>query len=364
MRSIAILAILFFTIKATGQNLIVNGNAEIEPYAPLGGWTLLQGSWTIENANTNFITPHGGLNHFAVPGACPLEATTGKPSEMYQDIDVSSYAASIDASKAQFDFTGWVATYQSQDNSRIVIEYRDASNIILYTFDSGYLKKNTWFKVTNSKVAPINTRIIRIRLISKCGGTTGDDDGYYDDLSLTVTITAPISLIYFNATTLTNKVELSWATAKEENNDYFTVEKSIDGVYWETLSTIKVLGNSNTNKGYLSYDYNPNIGLQYYRLLQTDIGGKTSIYPTRSVNYMASTGDIYLYKNDQNEVLVHGNGILKVSVYTQDGAFVKRESFDEYTETTELNISQIPQGFFIFSIETANEIINLKYISK
>ncbi|MDA0714470.1 MAG: hypothetical protein O2867_03190 [Bacteroidetes bacterium] len=41
----------------------------------------------------------------------------------------------------------------------------------------------------------------------------------------------PISLIRFNAICIGNdQVELSWSTASEINNDYFTVERSEDGI--------------------------------------------------------------------------------------------------------------------------------------
>ncbi len=183
IKSTILFSLTFLFSQLLGQNLIINPGAEEQPYK--SGWTNVQGSWTSENATTLGIIPHGGMYHFAVPAACYLEASTGNNSEIYQDIDVASDASSIDSGTALFVFSGWVATYQSQDNSRIVIEYRDASTQIIFTYDSGYLKKNSWYKVTNSKIAPINTRTIRIRLISKCGGTTGDDDGYYDDLSLT-----------------------------------------------------------------------------------------------------------------------------------------------------------------------------------
>jgi hypothetical protein len=343
MRSIAIIAILFFTIKATGQNLIVNPGAEILPLTT-NGWTIVTGFWTGSNTSQGEQVPHSGTYHF-------YAGDNSGTSELYQDIDVSSMATDIDAGNASFSFQGWINNFSlNNDEGRIRVEYRNASGVVLQTYDTMEQFVLVWTQYTDTRNAPANTRKIRIRLTTRRISGTGSD-GYFDDLSLTVALPAPISLLYFETKALTNK-------------DYFTVEKSLDGLNWETLSTIKGQGNSHTNKAYVSYDYSPIIGLQYYRLLQTDVGGKNTIYPTRSVNYNTSTDQIYIYKNEQNEILIHGTGILKVSVYTQDGVFVKRELFDESAENTELNVSQMPIGFLIFSIETANEIVNLKYVNK
>src|SRR5690606_9419769 len=54
----------------------------------------------------------------------------------------------------------------------------------------------------------------------------------------------PISLSYFKAQPKNNKVELTWATVSEQNNGYFTVERSIDGNTDETVLNQKGAGNS------------------------------------------------------------------------------------------------------------------------
>lgn len=183
---------LVLSIQVQSQNLIVNPGAESRIDS---GWTTVLGNWFQMNASNGGIYPHTGMYHFGAPNSCPLEAAAGKSSEIFQDIDVASYAHSIDSGSAQYTLSGWVATYMNQDNSRVILEYRDSSNNILYTFDSGYLKKTNWFKISSTQIAPLNTRTIRIRLVSKCGATASDDDGYYDDLSLTYTNVSTVTSI-------------------------------------------------------------------------------------------------------------------------------------------------------------------------
>lgn len=93
----------------------------------------------------------------------------------------------------------------------------------------------------------------------------------------------PITLTEFKVnTTEANKVALDWTTSNETNNDFFTIEKSKDGVVWESVKQIKGAGNSTQSISYTQIDENPYSGLSYYRLKQTDYDGKfdySSVFP-------------------------------------------------------------------------------------
>jgi hypothetical protein len=89
----------------------------------------------------------------------------------------------------------------------------------------------------------------------------------------------PIELLSFNAVFNGTTTDISWQTASEINNNYFTVERSIDGINFTTLSTIpsKALnGNSTSTLSYALNDPNTVSGVYYYRLKQTDFDFKYS----------------------------------------------------------------------------------------
>lgn len=67
----------------------------------------------------------------------------------------------------------------------------------------------------------------------------------------------PIELLDFAAKLKNEVVELKWETTTEINNDYFTIEKSTDGVNFKEVEKIKGAGNSSINIAYKSYDTNP-----------------------------------------------------------------------------------------------------------
>jgi hypothetical protein len=98
----------------------------------------------------------------------------------------------------------------------------------------------------------------------------------------------PIELLYFNAIPDNTKVDLSWATATESNNSYFTIERSLDGINFTSLQNVTsqaLNGNSDIELNYAARDLNPLSGISYYRLKQTDLDGNSTISAVRTVNF-------------------------------------------------------------------------------
>lgn len=107
----------------------------------------------------------------------------------------------------------------------------------------------------------------------------------------------PIVLLSFKVMVNESKVYLNWQTASEINNDFFTIERSKDGINWEIIEKIKGAGNSSTILSYSGIDKNPYRGISYYRLKQTDFDGYFEYSQIRSVNIdelMDSQIQIYL----------------------------------------------------------------------
>jgi hypothetical protein len=105
----------------------------------------------------------------------------------------------------------------------------------------------------------------------------------------------PIELLNFNAVCNNAKIIVSWSTASETNNDYFTIESSIDGITWETIATVSGAGNSNTALSYSFTDDNPISGTSYCRLKQTDYNGQSETFNPVVVNCSASGDNMFVY---------------------------------------------------------------------
>lgn len=113
----------------------------------------------------------------------------------------------------------------------------------------------------------------------------------------------PIELLSFTAiANAKNGVDLTWVTALEINNDFFTIERSKDGVNFEEVTNVAGAGNSSETRTYNTVDENPAAGVNYYRLKQTDFDGAFEYSSIASVNIGSTepTVEVTVYPNPAN----------------------------------------------------------------
>jgi hypothetical protein len=116
-------------------------------------------------------------------------------------------------------------------------------------------------------------------------------------------VVLPIFLLDFSAEIVDSYTHLTWQTATERDNDFFTVERSANGIDWEVLELIDGAGVSNELLHYETYDNYPLNGISYYRLKQTDFDGKATYSDIKSIS---NTEELMVLPNP-------GNGIFYVS---------------------------------------------------
>lgn len=87
----------------------------------------------------------------------------------------------------------------------------------------------------------------------------------------------PIDLVFFRSEVLNNKVMLHWRSSREEQNDYYIVERSIDGHHFNEIARITGAGDSYTNIDYNYIDKEKVNEMVYYRLTQVDFEGKPEV---------------------------------------------------------------------------------------
>ena len=172
-----------------GPNLLANPGAE-EPLVggEIPGWSEIVGTeW---QPRLGAPAPFEGDAYFF--------AGQVSSAELRQDVDVSAYAGFVAGGDQRFRFSGRVRTFDEvpSDLARVVVEYRDAANsVVLDAFDTGDLTSpQAWLAVTDERLAPVGTGWIRVRLLAGRLGTTIDNDGYFDDLSLTSLRTPVLSI--------------------------------------------------------------------------------------------------------------------------------------------------------------------------
>ena len=60
----------------------------------------------------------------------------------------------------------------------------------------------------------------------------------------TIPNSLPINLLSFDGKKDGDSISLTWSTSSEINNEFFTIERSSDGLYFETVNTVSGSGNS------------------------------------------------------------------------------------------------------------------------
>ncbi len=96
----------------------------------------------------------------------------------------------------------------------------------------------------------------------------------------------PIELTDFYANYVPEEevVDVYWNTASERNNDFYTLEKSYDGVNFVEFGVIDGAGTTNYETQYYVNDPENRTGVIYYRLKQTDFDGAFKYSKVISVN--------------------------------------------------------------------------------
>lgn len=175
----------------------------------------------------------------------------------------------------------------------------------------------------------------------------------------------PVELLRFKVARAGSTAVLNWATATESDNDYFSIERSIDGVHFETLGQVKGAGNSSVEQRYAYTDRKPLGGLNYYRLRQTDFNGKTSYSAIESVQFDEQAATLTLYPNPVSKDLtvVLPVAMCVVSVLDADGKTLLRQEVNNETAkgaTTTVSLAGLSSGFYWVQVVGEGQVFTNK----
>ena len=170
----------------------------------------------------------------------------------------------------------------------------------------------------------------------------------------------PIELTYFEVSQQGEELFFEWETATETNNDYFTIEQSLDGVSFHEIARITGAG---TTSSYTLYEYSYPIsieGIVYFRLKQTDYNGDYSysniktidvvgnsplrMYPIPALAYITIEGD---YESVQ---FVDVNGVIHTPQRAEGNTYP---------------LTSFPKGMFFAIVTMRNgEIVTRQFLHK
>lgn len=171
----------------------------------------------------------------------------------------------------------------------------------------------------------------------------------YNTISATI---LPITLVDFKAEVFNDQVEISWISAVEINNDYFTVQRSKDGQNWEDVSEIDGHGTVNQEANYSIIDTRPLAGVSYYRLIQTDFDGTKTF--SNIVAVEREINAIEIFPNPaSNSVTVLAESFEDFQLVNAIGQSVFDQTMiiNEGKNVRQIDLSSLPNGFYLLYVE-------------
>ena len=211
-----------------------------------------------------------------------------------------------------------------------------------YTKDSVNMRETPIYSFSINKSDSTTFGVNRFRLV-----VNQNDDYAY-------------KLLQFKASRVSTEemrqVKLSWKTKHEENYTHFTVERSTDNG-----ETFEVVGwKQSTGAGaYTSIDYNPQPGINLYRLKQEDINNEITYSDVERVEYSTLSNDlagsnINIYPNPAKNTInlsiaaTPGNSSYKIKISNSSGLMVREATVSQSTWQT--NVNDLTTGTYVIRV--------------
>jgi len=209
--------------------------------------------------------------------------------------------------------------------------------------------------------APSNVEniIITLKVTDACGRVNFTYAKWHKSL--------PVEFLDYDANYSKGIASISWSTASETNNDFYTVEKSGNLTDISVVGKVNGAGNSNVVLNYILKDENPGDGIAYYRIRQTDYDGKTEVTNWMLVDIPENNATEVFANNESGQIQISfGNDItsnFEINVYDMIGhcvASVKRPSDGESKMSVDLK--EHVNGICIVNISSENYNISKKVV--
>jgi hypothetical protein len=135
-------------------------------------------------------------------------------------------------------------------------------------------------------------------------------------------VALPVELLYFDGKNLGEYNLLEWSTASENNSSHFDILTSIDGYSWNSIGIITSAENSTSILNYSTIDDSPRSTINYYKLTQYDLDGKSKEYGPISIDNRTKLKKVIRVVNLLGQAVTdEGTGIL-IEIY-EDGTVKK-----------------------------------------
>ena len=323
------------------------------------------------NTTTTFTFPVGKTSSLRTIGITPSSTAATTWTAEYFDTE-QSFGATVGAGLVKISsLEYWVLDQSGTTNGDVILSWNPSSAVadLVDLRVARWDGSTEWVDAGNAGTTgdAMNGTITSNTLTSFSPFTLG---------SSTFDNPLPVELLEFSAVIIDRVVEIRWATASEKNNDFFTIERSWDGLSFSHLFDVDGTGNSNQITRYQATDESPIPGLSYYRLKQTDFDGQFDYSPVISVFFESEEAiglEIYPNPATTSNLNLRLNQIKenqKVSVLLLDlaGRRIFEKGYITATNySSQMTISpnlNLKSGVYIVNVLYRNQVFRKKLIVK
>jgi len=175
-------------------------------------------------------------------------------------------------------------------------------------------------------------------------------------------LASPLPLVWlsFSATKQNQTALLQWATAQEHNTRNFSVQQSNNGMNWAEISTLPAIGNSNIVNHYDYVHNTPATGLNYYRILQTDMDNQHSYSDVKALSFTSGGAPFIITGNPvtNNVLTLQVNRAAIFGLYTADGKLLWQEQL--HTGTRSVDVSRYAKGIYLLKTNATTQKVAIQ----
>jgi PKD repeat protein len=271
--------------------------------SPVSKQLLVSSSPAIACSNTGAGTSDAGIRSFSLNNIFKTSGGSLTDGNKYMDFTCTdktslvantTYTVTADVGLANpptFLFN-LIQLYIDYNNDG---DFADAGEAV-YSSPSCYIGFIS-FTFTTPVTPPVTNQLLRARFIAKdCVGGVNScynvTDGQVEDYSVffVAGTLLPVSLISFDGYRQNGYSILNWETANEKDNSHYIIERSLNGIDFESIGTVNGAVNSNTNSKYNFTDQLnglANYDRIYYRLKIVSLSGNAEY--SKTISLISST---------------------------------------------------------------------------
>jgi len=183
----------------------------------------------------------------------------------------------------------------------------------------------------------------------------------------------PATFLGLKASKLGNdKVQLTWKTASEQNNDFFAVERSENGSDFSTvLGKVTGRGNSNEVVSYSFMDASPLQKWNFYRIRQVDKDGRSSYSNIASLQFAKPGAVLQLFPNPANNRLFieyssASAGQVRIVIIDNKGSEVKTMNYRSVPglNRVSVDVNSLSSGVYMVRTQIGGNLVVEKFVKQ